>query len=130
MNSTTFTINTQDNNIVVIVNEWHGTRHGFKHTSRVYRNGRNVGEDTVYYYNRTWEAYEYQTSAKCAVLHWIKNRRTDLLDVFKQARTYKRMTKARWNEFAEWARFDNELVAADNTYVALNKRPSTFEFAG
>lgn len=44
-----------------IVCEWNKTRYGFRHVAHLMLRGREVAKAEVCYYNRTWEAYEYQS---------------------------------------------------------------------
>ena len=41
--------------------QWQNTRYGFKHTATLLRNGRELLETKACYYNRTWEAYEFES---------------------------------------------------------------------
>lgn len=41
--------------------QWQNTRYGFKHTATLLRNGQEILETKACYYNRTWEAYEYES---------------------------------------------------------------------
>jgi hypothetical protein len=45
----------------IIVCESEGTRYGFRHLATLMRNGYEVSKAKVCYYNRTWEAYEFDT---------------------------------------------------------------------
>lgn len=38
-----------------------GTRYGFRHLATLVKNGRDISKAKVTYYNRTWEAFEFQT---------------------------------------------------------------------
>jgi len=38
-----------------------GTQYGFRHLAVLYKNGVAVDKTKACYYNRTWEAYEFQT---------------------------------------------------------------------
>lgn len=75
------------------------TRSGFAHDCTLFKNGMKQMTGTCYYYNRTWEAYRYQTVMKCTVDKLISELKDDLLKAWKQANGIKRMTKERRNEF-------------------------------
>lgn len=45
----------------IVVCESQGTRYGFRHLASVFDNGREVGRAKACYYNRTWEAFEFQS---------------------------------------------------------------------
>ena len=44
-----------------IVCETHNTSYGFKHTATLMQNGSKADDAKSCYYNRTWEAYQYQS---------------------------------------------------------------------
>lgn len=48
------------------------TRSGFKHTGKIFYKSRLVCEDKILYYNRTWEAWEYQSILRSCE-NWIDN---------------------------------------------------------
>ena len=48
-------------------NEYKETRNGFKHHTRLFKNGKLFAENTSHYINRTWESYTYQSSMRCCV---------------------------------------------------------------
>ena len=43
------------------------TSDGFSHTSTLFENGVSISTKTIKYYNRTWEAYDFQKSMTQAV---------------------------------------------------------------
>lgn len=49
------------------------TRYGFKHVAKLFINGYEKDKAKVCYYNRTWEAYEFDTVIKMLL------EKTDLL---------------------------------------------------
>jgi len=49
------------NNEAEIVCESEGTRYGFRHLATLYINGLDCLTDKCCYYNRTWEAFPFQT---------------------------------------------------------------------
>jgi hypothetical protein len=44
-----------------IVCESVGTRYGFRHDAKLFVNGYEVEKAKICYYNRTWEAFQFQT---------------------------------------------------------------------
>lgn len=50
------------------------TRYGFRHLATLYRNGREIAAAKCCYYNRTWEAYEYQSVIQGAISNAHKAR--------------------------------------------------------
>lgn len=77
------------------------TRHGFKHScSMHFFQNEGLLDDVystanVYYYNRTWECYRYQTVIRAAVSKAIKNRREELRRKFLSDNNYRSL---RWHE--------------------------------
>lgn len=43
------------------------TSYGFRHVATVFKNGSEVGFAKASYYNRTWEAFEFQSVSKSAI---------------------------------------------------------------
>lgn len=43
------------------------TRYGFRHLAYLLKNGQEIARDKACYYNRTWEAFEFQTVAHGAI---------------------------------------------------------------
>lgn len=75
---------TINNSTYTFVNECKGTRNGFKHTTTLLQNGVEVAENTCYYYNRTWECYEFETSMKGAVYTLIDSKLNRHLARYKE----------------------------------------------
>lgn len=65
--------------------EWGNTRSGFKHTCNLIVNGLHNVKNVCYYYNRTWEAYNYQT-VMCGALDLYKS---EIEESVKQDLLYK-----------------------------------------
>jgi len=75
------------------------TKHGFKHVCKLYVNPNyQKYTATVYYYNRTWETYRYQTVMQKALKKYIDTLYTELIDNYKNKNDYKKMTKKRYME--------------------------------
>lgn len=125
MISTTFEIRPENGAPIYILNVWSSTRNGFRHTSTVSTRSGELARASVSYLNRTWEAYEYQTSARRAVSAWIDRIRSELLSTWKSANGYKRMTQARAEEFKKLLNTWPEYQRAAEVLHALDKRPST-----
>lgn len=49
------------NENIEIVCDSVGTRYGFRHEARLFVNGYEKDKAKVCYYNRTWEAFEFDT---------------------------------------------------------------------
>lgn len=87
---------------VEFVNESSSTRHGFKHTTVMFINGCQRGENTVHYLNRTWECYPFQTCMRGCVNKLFENRMEKLKNDFKIQHGYSKMTQKRIEEFEKW----------------------------
>lgn len=75
-----------------------GTRCGFAHDCTLFINGRNACTAHVYYLNRTWECYRYQSVFKNAISTMIADRVEQETQDFKKKHGYKRLTAARRQE--------------------------------
>lgn len=69
-----------------IVCETHNTSYGFKHTATLMQNGSEIDDAKSCYYNRTWEAYKYQS-----VLLILLDKTTILTD--KEKRRFRNKVK-------------------------------------
>lgn len=80
------------------------TRNGFAHHCSLIVDGGDIDvmDHTCFYYNRTWERYDYQTVMRGLVREQIeiliKWRRSS----YMEERGYKRMTQKRLNDFKQW----------------------------
>jgi hypothetical protein len=45
--------------------EYYETRYSWGHKAWLYRDGAEIGYKKITYYNRTWEAYEFQSILEC-----------------------------------------------------------------
>lgn len=76
------------------------TRNGFKHVVSCYDQlDQKIGGATCYYYNRTWERYGYQSAMHQIAGNLLAGERARILDAWKEARGYVRMTAKRTAEF-------------------------------
>ena len=74
-------------------NEYKETRNGFKHHTRLFKNGKLFAENTSHYINRTWESYRFQSSMRCCVWQLIEEEEELAKRVFKKCNNIKRLTK-------------------------------------
>lgn len=87
----------------------HDTRSGFAHTCTLYRYGTPikgehygyVNEEKRYYYNRTWEAYRYQSVMLGCVNNEMNYIVSKAIDDYKAANGIKRLAKGRKDEVVE-----------------------------
>lgn len=80
------------------------TRNGFAHTAEMFWGNCQYpeGENRVDYYNRTWEAYPYQTVMRGLVRGLIEETEARQLETWKTALGYERMSPKRRQAFDEW----------------------------
>ncbi len=78
---------------VVIANYFNSYNYGFSHTSRLSVDGRDLSENVVGYINRTWECFNYQTSALGAVSKAIDSRKEAIKRAYKNSNGIQRVTK-------------------------------------
>lgn len=78
-------------------------RGGFAHDAELMLDGRPTGVTaSVNYINRTWERYEYQTVCQRIAREMMRRNEEAARAGFMAARGWRRMTKARAVEFAEY----------------------------
>ena len=76
-----------------IQNYYDDNRSGFNHTSVAYMDNLNIGEARCHYINRTWERYNYQTSAISAIYSAIEKQKETTKRIYKLNHNVTRMTK-------------------------------------
>lgn len=94
----------------LFVNESSWTRNGFKHTSTLFVDNREVGNNTVHYLNRTWENYTFQTVMLKVIGNLIDYTMDNLKNAFKSAKGYQKLTQKRNEEFNESIKDNRELA--------------------
>jgi len=68
-----------------IVCNWKSTRNGFKHVATLRKNGFSIYETKVFYLNRTYESFEYETILKKVVdANFEGKEHTKFLNVVKK----------------------------------------------
>lgn len=86
-----------------IVNEYWETRNSWGHKSTLLVNGRDIGEYSVKYYNRTWEMYTYQTCMSLLINSIIGSRQDYYITQFKADNGIIRFKKGQKEEIiAQW----------------------------
>lgn len=100
-------------------NHFVGTRTGFKHTSTLYVDGREVATATCYYYNRTWESYEFQRVMKCATTNAMEQIENEEIISCKAEHGYKRMSYQRKEAFKKYLNTLPEYAEYKKIYSAL-----------
>lgn len=86
-----------------IVNEYWEKRNAWGHKSTLLVNGRDIGEYSVKYYNRTWEMYTYQTCMSLLINSIISSRQDYYITQFKADNGIIRFKKGQKEEIiAQW----------------------------
>lgn len=99
----------------LVCESW-STRDSWGHKVTLYKNDTvKIGSYKVRYYNKTWEAYQYQSTIKGIIYNAIEAIKTALKDTFKNVRGYKIITAKRAKEFAAYLKENTEY----NTYNEL-----------
>ena len=91
---------------VQFVNSWRKTRNGFAHDSTMFIDGCKYGVATCTYWNRTWEAYPYQTVMYRVASNEYQHRADQLRHRFMTENGYCKMTEKRAEAFDELCRAD------------------------
>lgn len=104
-------------NRYTFTNEFKSNRQGFKHLTTVFWNGRELGDYSKQYYNRTWESYEYQSVMRGCINNLIEKHYNNFIDVYKGKYNINRLIKAKredadreFNELAEVKEFKQVLA--------------------
>lgn len=71
------------------------TRNGFKHIAMLYDESINLNNATVYYLNRTWETFTYQTVILRVLSDAINKILQKEINALKRANNYKRLNDTR-----------------------------------
>lgn len=82
-------------NEYIFINSSRGNRSGFVHESELIKNGWTIGKNKCQYYNRTWEAYTYQSVMKGLVYGLIEDFTKAFKDSWKEKHGIKRLTEAK-----------------------------------
>lgn len=75
------------------VNEYFSTSRSWGHISTLFRNGVQVAEVKARYYNRTWEAYEYQSVMSSAADIYNDGKRSQYLNEYLRSQNKDRFAR-------------------------------------
>ncbi len=106
-------------NEYLFVNEFKGTRNGFKHISTLYKNDIAIGEYSANYINRTWEYYTYQTSMQGCVNKLIQEQYDSFIEYSKELNNIKRITKDIRAKFDEEFEKNSKVIELRELYKTL-----------
>lgn len=108
-----------DGREVEFVNAYRNTRTGFAHDSNLFIDGRNCGDATCIYYNRTWECYTYQSVMQKLIRNLIDHRESYLKERFKQDNGYCKISGSRKEALNLVVSSDSELIFYHKVLEAL-----------
>ena len=86
----------------VFVNYTTYNYYGFKEHSELYINNYCLNGESIQYYNRSWQVYEYQCSMNKCINYLIENLKKDLKEEFKTINNIKRITKEKEKELNKY----------------------------
>ena len=94
------------------------TRTSWGHKVTLYRNDTvTVGSYKVRYYNRTWEAYQYQSAIRGVICCAIEALKKDLKETFKTSHGYKVINKKRAAELVAYLKNDKAYNMYNQLYA-------------
>ena len=76
--------------------------YGFKEHSELYKNNYLLNNESIQYYNRSWQVYEYQSSMRKCVNALIESLKNDLKNEFKTINNIKRITEKQKKELEKY----------------------------
>lgn len=76
-----------------LINQSFSNSRNWGHISTLLVNGTEVKTAKLFYLNRTWESYQYQSSMKEAIHLFIEDKRSEFIDSFKESQGIKRLSK-------------------------------------
>ena len=108
-----------DGREVEFVNAYRNTRTGFAHDSNLFIDGRNYGDATCIYYNRTWECYTYQSVMQKLIHNLIDSRESYLKERFKRDNGYCKISGSRKDALRALIASDSDVVFYHKIYESL-----------
>lgn len=91
-----------NNTRYIINNDYKNNRNGFSHSSTLNINGCNVATAKINYINRTWEKYEFQTSARKVINNYIASLIEKYKNTFMDENNFSRLTQKRKLQFKDY----------------------------
>lgn len=87
------------------------------HKVTLYKNDTlKIGSYKVRYYNRTWEAYKYQSAIKGVIYNAFEDLKTALKETFKAVHGYKILTAKRAKELATYLQQNTDYITYNELY--------------
>lgn len=75
------------------VNNSKGNRVGFVHETTLFKNGYEIANAKIQYYNRTWECYTYQSVMKKCISNLLEDKKERFINNYKYNNNIKRLTQ-------------------------------------
>ena len=100
-------------------NKSRSNRSGFIHESVLYANGQKIGSYKIQYYNRTWEAYQYQSVMKNLVYNLISGYTENYKINYKKDKNIKRLTEVKKDEMMDLLKNEKEYVILKELYNSI-----------
>ena len=107
-----------DNEYILVNESWSNSR-AWGHRTILFRNGVELAENKVRYYNRTWECYQYQTCMKGCVRQLIDERAERLKERFKDTNNIQRFSSKTKGLYLEFRDSDSEYNELKELYESL-----------
>lgn len=106
-------------NEYILVNESWSNSRAWGHRTTLFKNGVELAENKVRYYNRTWECYQYQTCMKGCVYQLIEKRADVLKETFKEKNNIQRLSSKTKEAYLEFRDEDSEYKELKELYESL-----------
>ncbi|MBR1698499.1 MAG: hypothetical protein IJ714_01775 [Bacteroidales bacterium] len=68
-----------------VFGQYYETRNSWGHYGYLLQDGHEIARDKIRYYNRTWEAYRFQSAGRGAVYNWLKQLQAAALERYREA---------------------------------------------
>lgn len=95
--------------------------YGFKEHSDLYINNYCLTSQSIQYYNRSWQVYEYQSSMRKSINTLIESLKKDLKEEYKQINNIKRITKEKEKDLKEYFKTSKVLKEYKEILKRINK---------
>lgn len=80
-------------NFQIFAEGWE-TRSSWGHRAKLFMNGYEISGAKIRYYNRTWEAYTYQSTIRAAIYKELQRVEARTVQGWKEENNRRRITKA------------------------------------
>lgn len=94
--------------------------YGFKEHSELFYNNYCLNSESIQYYNRSWQVYEYQSSMKKCINELIISLENDLKKEFKSINNIKRLTQKQQKELNKYYNNSKVLKEYKKIYKLLD----------